>query len=291
MSDLFMLAKTATTPPPYRLSAAASNEKIVQLWLHGKSAHTQACYARVANQLARQVGKPLQWLTLEDIQSFADSLESLGLAKSSQNTYLSAVKSLFSFASKAGMIPTNLGAAIKPPTAKDCLSQKILNSETVNRLIASEPSERNRLLLKLLYFGGLRASEVVSLTWQDLNEGCLTVFGKGGRTRVIRLPEFLVSELLALRKGSPAQAPMFPSRKGGKALRRETVTQLVKDAALRVGADPGTSAHWLRHCHASHSLAQGAPINLVQQTLGHANVATTSKYLHVRPDQSSSLYL
>ena len=286
-----MLAHTAATPA-YRIqSGAATNEKIVQLWLHGKSPHTQAFYARVGSQLAQQVEKPFQWLTLEDVQSFANYLESLGLASSSQNTYLSAVKSLFSFASKSGMIQGNVGAAIKPPRAKDCLSQKILNSETVSRLIASEPSERNRLLLKLLYFGGLRASEIVSLIWRDLNEGCLTVYGKGGRTRVIRLPSFLVSELLAFRNVRPAMAPMFPSRKGGKALRRETVTQLVKEAAVRVGADPGTSAHWLRHCHASHSLAKGAPINLVQQTLGHANVATTSKYLHVRPEQSSSLYL
>ena len=286
-----MLAHTAATPT-YRIQAdAATNDQIVQLWLHGKSPHTQAFYARVAYLLARQVEKPLQWLTLEDVQSFANYLESLGLADSSQNTYLSAVKSLFSFASKSGMIQCNVGAAIKPPRAKDCLSQKILNSETVSRLIASEPSERNRLLFKLLYFGGLRASEIVSLIWRDLNEGCLTVYGKGGRTRVIRLPSFLVSELLAFRNVRPAMAPMFPSRKGGKALRRETVTQLVKDAAIRVGADPGTSAHWLRHCHASHSLAKGAPINLVQQTLGHANVATTSKYLHVRPEQSSSLYL
>ncbi|MBD0311771.1 MAG: site-specific integrase [Microcoleus sp. T3-bin5] len=52
-----------------------------------------------------------------------------------------------------------------------------------------------------------------------------------------------------------------------------------------------TSAHWLRHCHASHALNRGAPIHLLSQTLGHASVATTSKYLHAKPNDSSGLYL
>lgn len=287
-----MLAKTDSTTPVYRIpSGAIAPEKIVQLWLHGKSIHTQEFYLRIALALLARVQKPLQWLTLEDVQSFANYLDSTGLAKSSQKTYLSAVKSLLTFASKTGMIQFNVGAALKPPPAKDCLSQKILSEETVHRMIANEPSQRNCLILKLFYYGGLRVSELISLTWGDLNDGCLTVYGKGGKTRVIRLPDFLVSELLAFKNYSSNDSPMFQSRKGHKALRRETVTQLVKDAAVRIGANPQASAHWLRHCHATHSLSKGAPLPLVQQTLGHSNIATTSKYLHARPDQSSSLFL
>jgi len=61
--------------------------------------------------------------------------------------------------------------------------------------------------------------------------------------------------------------------------------------AARAGLDPAVSAHWLRHAHASHSLDRGAPIHLVQATLGHASVATTGKYLHARPSDSSARYL
>ncbi|MBU4356156.1 MAG: tyrosine-type recombinase/integrase, partial [Proteobacteria bacterium] len=62
-------------------------------------------------------------------------------------------------------------------------------------------------------------------------------------------------------------------------------------AAIRAGIEGAVSPHWLRHAHASHALDRGAPIHLVQATLGHASVATTGKYLHARPDDSSARYL
>jgi site-specific recombinase XerD len=69
------------------------------------------------------------------------------------------------------------------------------------------------------------------------------------------------------------------------------ILQIVREAARRAGIDAPVSPHWLRHAHASHALDHGAPLHLVQATLGHASVATTSRYLHARPDQSSAAYL
>jgi len=77
----------------------------------------------------------------------------------------------------------------------------------------------------------------------------------------------------------------------GRHLDRTQVYRIVANAALRAGIQGKVSPHWLRHAHASHSIERGAPIHLVQQTLGHASVATTSRYLHARPNDSSSLYL
>lgn len=85
-------------------------------------------------------------------------------------------------------------------------------------------------------------------------------------------------------------APVFLSRKGG-ALDPSQVHRIVKAAASRAGISGEVSAHWLRHAHASHSLERGAPIHLVQATLGHASVATTGRYLHARPTDSSARYL
>jgi integrase/recombinase XerD len=88
--------------------------------------------------------------------------------------------------------------------------------------------------------------------------------------------------------------PVFQSREGddsGQHLDRTQVYRIVSAAAIRAGIQGKVSPHWLRHAHASHSLDRGAPIHLVQQTLGHASVATTSKYLHARPSDSSALYL
>ncbi|MGB3207615.1 MAG: tyrosine-type recombinase/integrase [Crinalium sp.] len=140
----------------------------------------------------------------------------------------------------------------------------------------------------------LLISELAGLTGSALQGDRITVYGKGSKTRVVRLVSSLASELQNYRTTDAGNdEPIFCSRKGkGKGfLSREYITNLVKVAAKRVGASDAVSAHWLRHAHASHSLDKGCPISLVQATLGHSNVATTSKYLHAKPNESSSLFL
>ena len=83
---------------------------------------------------------------------------------------------------------------------------------------------------------------------------------------------------------------MFRSRRGGH-LHPSQLLRIVRRAAKRAGITKAVSPHWLRHGHASHALDRGAPIHLVQATLGHASVATTGRYLHARPSESSSTYL
>ena len=95
---------------------------------------------------------------------------------------------------------------------------------------------------------------------------------------------------VALRGGVGPDDLVFRSRKGGH-LDPSAVHRVVKAAAERAGLSAEVSAHWLRHAHASHSLDRKAPIHLVQQTLGHASVATTGRYLHARPTGSSARYL
>lgn len=86
-------------------------------------------------------------------------------------------------------------------------------------------------------------------------------------------------------------APVFPSRKGKGDLHPSQVHRIVQAAAVRAGVEVPVLPHWLRHAHASHALDRDAPIHLVQATLGHASVATTGKYLHARPEDSSARYL
>ena len=280
--------------PGHRITAdTATNEKIEQLWLHGKSPHTQELYRRTINKLASATdNKPLAWLTLEDLQLFCDRLSQEELSDSSRRTYISVAKSLLSFASKCGLINFNVGASVKPPQAKDRLSERILDADELNALLNANTSERNRLILKLFYYGGLRVSELIDLTWKDLNGEYLNVFGKGSKTRIVRLPTSLVAELKQFKpKCSQRNDYIFISVRTKSKLRRESITHLIKAIALEVGIDKPVSSHTLRHCHATNSLEKGAPISLVKETLGHSSVAITSRYLHVRPDRSSSLYL
>jgi site-specific recombinase XerD len=83
---------------------------------------------------------------------------------------------------------------------------------------------------------------------------------------------------------------VFASQRRGH-LDPSQVHRVVKAAAARAGLPAEVSAHWLRHAHASHALGRGAPTHLVQATLGHASVATTGRYLHARPSDSSGRYL
>jgi integrase/recombinase XerD len=107
--------------------------------------------------------------------------------------------------------------------------------------------------------------------------------------------EYQTGKETAARFGLPAGAAVFPSRREDGPLDQPQAWRLVRAAAARVGLPTGkggVSPHWLRHAHATHALEHGhAPIHLVPATLGHASVATTSKYLHARPTDSSARYL
>jgi integrase len=96
--------------------------------------------------------------------------------------------------------------------------------------------------------------------------------------------------LLTLRGDAGANDTVFASRKGGR-LTARAVHGMVKRTAARAGVNAAISPHWLRHAHGSHAIDKGAPLHEVQATLGHANVTTTSGYLHARPGSSSGLKL
>jgi integrase/recombinase XerD len=103
--------------------------------------------------------------------------------------------------------------------------------------------------------------------------------------RQVLLPEVVSRSLLSLRNEGGADDPVFASRKGDH-LTERAVYGMVKRAAAKVGINEAVSPHWLRHAHGSHAIDRGATLPEVQATLGHANVSTTSGYLHARPDTS-----
>jgi hypothetical protein len=180
------------------------------------------------------------------------------------------------------------------PAYEHRLAERILVEEDVQRILAAEPEPRNQALLRLLYAAGLRVSEACNLRWRNLHArgdaGQITVFGKNGRTRAVPLPAEIWTELVSRRGAAAAADAVFPSR-SGKALDRGRVRVIVRQAAQRAGVAESVSPHWLRHAHASHALDRGAPVHLVQATLGHSTVATTSRYLHARPGDSSARFL
>jgi integrase/recombinase XerD len=275
-----------------------ADEKLLSMWVHGLSPHTQRYYLRDAMQFLECTSKSLADVTLADVQQFANELEFSGLAQSSQVKILSAVKSLLSFVHKLGITRVNVGAALKSPSPKNALAERILPELEVQQLIASATNERDRLILRLLYGAALRVSELAGLKWRDVKPrgetGQVTVYGKGGKTRAVLLSPNLWQDLIKLKGDAGWNDPVFKSRKGGH-LTTTQVRRIVKGVAVRSPIEPELAAkvspHWLRHAHASHSLDKGAPLHLVQATLGHTSISATSVYLHVHPMDSTCRFI
>ena len=154
------------------------------------------------------------------------------------------------------------------------------------------------MLMEVAYAGGLRVSEIVALNWDDVLERPdkpgmlqLNIVGKGGVIRQVVLP-IEVSDDAAIdppsgsrrRRSGVYRAP----RRSDDRSQRQPHCEAGCQAA---GVTDRLSPHWLRHAHGSHALDRGATLAEVQGTLGHANVSTTSGYLHARPDSSSGLRL
>jgi integrase/recombinase XerD len=263
----------AAVPP----AQADDDAQMVRLWLsRSSSPNTRRNYEREARRFLAHVGKPLGSVRMGELQDYL-----AGLPGSSATVALaaSALKSLFTFAQEVGFLRFNIGAAVKVPPIKNTLAERIMSEADALLMIRQEPALRNRVLLTVLYGGGLRISEVYGLRWRDLairdEAGQATVFGKGGKTRVVLLSAATWKVLAALRGEAPSDAPVFLSRKGG-ALDPSAVHRVVKAAAARAGLQSEVSAHWLRHAHASHSLDRGAPIHLVQATLGRDDRALSA---------------
>jgi integrase/recombinase XerD len=207
------------------------------------------------------------------------------------------VKSLLSYGHKLGYMDFNAGVTIKvrPDQSQARLAQRIISEVEVGLLIRAALTERDRVLLAVAYAGGLRVSEIVPLKWADVivrdDKVQLSITGKGGRVRQVLLPKSVSGSLLALREDASANDPVFASRKMAGHLTEHSVHVMVKRTAKRAGINEAVSPHWLRHAHGSHALDRGATLAEVQSTLGHANVATTSGYLHARPNSSSGLKL
>jgi integrase/recombinase XerD len=273
-----------------------SDDQVVAMWLHGRSVHTQRAYRTDIERFRSGAGKPLAQITLTDLQHFADSLP--GLAPASRYRALSAVKSLLAFGHRIGYLPFDVGRVLRLPATRNRLAERILAESDLHRMLNLEMNPRNRTILTLLYASGVRVSELCGLSWRDLQPngegGQITVFGKRGSTRSIRVPASVWKLLTELRTPeTTGNDPVFRSRKAktGGRLRPLAVLRIVRKAAARAGIDVPVSPHWFRHAHASHALDRGAPIHLVQATLGHASITTTDRYLHARPHDSSSRFL
>lgn len=269
-----------------------NDDRLVEMWVSRKnSAATQKQYRQTWTQFSQVVGTPIQGCTLSTLQSWAAGLTG---SENTRKVRVACIKSLFTFAHKTGYIRMNPAVMLDSVKAKDELAARILTEEEVMAMIAKTEKNRDKVLIRLLYASAARISEICALTWKDVatngDSGQITLYGKGGKTRVVKLSKPTYKALCDLDNGARDDRPIFVSQKGGP-LDETQVHRIVKQAAQRAGINGNVSAHWLRHSHASHALDRGANIALVRDTLGHSSLAITSRYTHAKPNESSALHL
>ena len=261
------------------------------------SSHTLEAYARDLKDfqtfLQKEGGITPEEAGTEDILLFLEELKRRGLSSRTLARKLSALKSFYRFLELEERIEHNPLLLIEGPRLPRNLP-KVLSVEEVERLLSapdlSTPQGlRDRAMLETLYATGMRVSELVRLTFAQLNlsAGFVRIFGKGKRERLVPLGD-LAREYLEryLREARPLlcggkETPyVFLNRKGDP-LTRQRFWQIIRDYARRAGITREISPHVLRHSFATHLLQGGADLRSVQMMLGHASLSTTQIYTHL----------
>lgn len=278
--------------------------------------NTQLAYARDLKDFARWLDmRQLDIMVIEqsDIETYLIELDAEGLSRATRARRLSAVRQFFRFAFEEGWRKDNPAVRIKGP-GRDKRLPKTLSEKEVDLLLEAARREgrgtdpvRNTCLLEVLYATGMRVSELVSLP-VDAARGhprMLLVRGKGDKERLVplsppaqdALAKWLAErdraeDLARIEKGKPPSKFLFPSRGKSGHLTRHRFYSLIKALAVAAGVNPDTlTPHTLRHAFATHLLARGADLRVIQTLLGHADVATTEIYTHVLDDRLKELVL
>jgi len=179
---------------------------------------------------------------------------------------------------------------------------KVLSKSQVLRLItAHDPKSplywRDVAILELLYASGLRASELcdVKLSDTNLDVGCVRVFGKGSKERIVPLGQAAAEAIRNYQTECRPKLAAKPSSllflsKSGRRLSRVALWMLVEKMSRRSGLFKQVSPHVLRHCFATHLISGGADLRVVQELLGHSDISTTQIYTHVDSARLKSVH-
>lgn len=276
----------------------------------GASQNTIAAYQRDLEGWQQALGKTeLVSAKTPQLEKVLAKWAKIGLAPSTAARKLSAAKSFYKFLQLDDLRKDNPAQNLRGPKQGRPLP-KILSVEDVDRLFEAASANdsvkgiRQLCLLEILYAGGLRVSELVSLTVRAVQrrDGCLMIKGKGGKERLVPLTSPALTAIktwLGLREQTlptgveareRAQGFLFPSASKSGHMTRERFAQILKDLAIKAGLEPSKiSPHVLRHAFATHLLANGADLRSVQTLLGHSNISTTQIYTHVLDERLKAL--
>jgi integrase/recombinase XerD len=226
----------------------------------------------------------------EEIIAFLTALKNQEYATSSICRAMVAVKMLFRFLKRERAIAKDVTLHLDSPRMWQLIPEVLTIAEVDALLKAPDPSTlmgaRDKALLQVIYASGLRVSEVCGLNLQDVDDRIVRVRGKGGKERLVPIATSAVDAidhyLLHYRSHSDSdkQTALFVSKKG-KRIDRILVWRRIKLYAKAAMISKEISPHTLRHSFATHLLENGADLRVIQEMLGHSNIATTDRYTHI----------
>ncbi len=276
------------------------------IWLEsGLSANTLAAYRadlRAFQSWLAKKGLALEQATRADLLAYLAANVRVGLSPRSSARHLSTLRRFYRYLLIQGRTQADPTADVRSPVIGRPLPKNI-SEQGVEKLLSTPPRDtalgsRDRAMLETMYASGLRVSELVGLTLNelDLTTGLVRVVGKGGRERIVPLGEEAsesLREYLGQARSDLLKAQLtdavFVTRRGGP-MTRQAFWQLIKRYAQQAGIGAEFSPHSLRHAFATHLLNHGADLRSVQMLLGHTDLSTTQIYTHVARARLQSLH-
>jgi integrase/recombinase XerD len=258
---------------------------------------------RLAAWLAKQPGKPL--LTdagRSHLLGWISSGLAEGFKTSTAARRLSGLRRFYRYLLREKLISEDPTLRIDSPRLPRKLPDSLSEEDVDNLLTEPDPELpielRDKAMMEILYGCGLRVSELVTLTVDQVNlrQGVVRIIGKGNKERLVPLGEEAVDWLIRymrhgraeLLKGRPCDA-LFPGNRAA-AMTRQTFWYRIKHYAQRAGVRKPLSPHTLRHAFATHLLNHGADLRVVQMLLGHSDLSTTQIYTHVARQRLQAMH-
>jgi len=246
------------------------------------SPRTVEAYLAGVLRLVRYTGRAPDQAGPDDLRAFQLHLVEKQVSWSTFNQTACALRFFFAHVLGRSHFVPRIPFARKPQKLP-----VILSPEEVRRLLAAVGQPRHRLMLRLAYGCGLRLGEVMRLRVADLDSarGLLWVRGgKGGKDRGVPLPACLLEELRAYWRAHRPADYLFANRQG-KPLHGAMLQRALGQALAVSGLTKAATVHTLRHCYATHMLEAGTDLATLQRLLGHNNIQTTMRYLHLRSER------
>ena len=270
------------------------------------SAHTLRAYSNELDRFAIYLGPETRWKDIDhtSIRGFLSHLHSCGLSKVSVARALAALRSMYNWLSREGIVQRNPARLVATPKLPKKLP-RVPTLEEMNGLLDSAfPEtaafpERDRAIFELLYGCGLRNSELVGIELGDVDDanGIILVRGKGKKQRYVplegaaaeALQQYRVTRKRVLAETRKGTGRLFINRRGGP-LTTRSVARIVKQIAVAKGLPPDVHPHTLRHAFGTHMLSEGADLRAIQELLGHERLSTTQKYTQLSMTQVMEVY-